>query len=210
MLKAILWDNDGVLVDTEHLYFLATRQTLATRGIEIDEAQYLELFLQQSRGILHFAHEYSWSEEDLERVRRERSALYGTLLRGQSRVIDGVEDVLAALHGRYAMGIVTSSQREHFDIIHAESGLLKYFDFVLTAGDYENPKPHPDPYLKAVERAGMAKDACVVVEDSERGLAAATAAGLKCVIVPSRLTAGRPFTGAYKVLGDIREILALL
>lgn len=210
MLKAILWDNDGVLVDTEHLYFLATRETLATRGITINEAQYLELFLQQSRGILHFAHEHGWSDEDLERVRRERSALYSTLLRGQSRVIDGVKDVLAALHGRYTMGIVTSSQREHFDIIHASSGLLEYFQFVIAAGDYHHPKPHPEPYLKAVARAGVARDACIVVEDSERGLAAATAAGLKCVIVPSRLTAGRPFAGAHRVLRDIRELLTLL
>ena len=210
MLKAILWDNDGVLVDTEHLYMMATRETLATRGIAIDEAQYLELFLQQSRGILHFAHEHGWSEEELERVRRDRSVRYSALLREQSRVIDGVEEVLATLHGRYVMGIVTSSQREHFDIIHAASGLLKYFEFVVAAGDYRHPKPHPEPYLKAVERAGVAKDACIVVEDSERGLAAATEAGLRCIIVPSRLTVGRPFTGAYKVLGDIRDILALL
>ena len=210
MLKAILWDNDGVLVDTEHLYFLATRQTLATRGIAIDEAQYLELFLQQSRGILHFAHENGWSEVELERARRERSALYSAMLREKSRVIDGVEEVLAALHGRYTMGIVTSSQREHFDIIHAASGLLKYFQFVITSGDYQNPKPHPEPYLKAIDRVRVPKDACIVVEDSERGLAAATAAGLRCIIVPSRLTAGRPFTGAYKVVGDIREVLTLL
>lgn len=210
MLKAILWDNDGVLVDTEHLYFLATRETLATRGITLEETQYLDLFLQQSRGILHFAHEHSWSEAELEQVRRERSALYSALLRERSCVIDGVEDVLATLHGRYAMGIVTSSQREHFDIIHAASGLLKYFQFVIASGDYRHPKPHPEPYLKAIQRAGAAKEDCLVIEDSERGLAAATAAGLKCVIVPSRLTTGRPFAGAYKVLGDIREVLTLL
>ncbi|OGA51303.1 MAG: hypothetical protein A3F74_08020 [Betaproteobacteria bacterium RIFCSPLOWO2_12_FULL_62_58] len=102
------------------------------------------------------------------------------------------------------------SQREHFEIIHARSGLLKYINFVLTSGDYDNPKPHPEPYLKAVERAGVAKEACIAIEDSERGLAAATAAGLKCVIVPSRLTAGRPFSGAYKVLGNIREVLTVL
>ncbi|MBI4207568.1 MAG: HAD family phosphatase [Betaproteobacteria bacterium] len=210
MLKAVLWDNDGVLVDTEHLYFVATRDVLATRGIELSEAQYLELFLQQSRGILHFAEEHGWTEDEFQLIRRERSALYSALLRENARVINGVEEVLATLHGRYTMGIVTSSQREHFDIIHAASGLLRYFDFVLAAGDYSHPKPHPAPYLKAVERAGVAKDACIVIEDSERGLAAARAAGLKCVIVPSRLTAGRPFTGAYRVLGDIREVLSLL
>lgn len=209
-MKAILWDNDGVLVDTEHLYFQATRETLAARGIEITEAQYLELFLQQSRGILHFAHEHGWSEEQLERIRRERSALYSALLREHSRVIDGVEEVLAALHGRCIMGIVTSSQREHFDIIHGKSGLLRYFDFVLASGDYSEPKPHPEPYLKAVERAGVAPEECIVIEDSERGLASAKAAGLRCIVVPSRLTAGRPFAGALHVARDIRELPRLL
>lgn len=210
MLKAVLWDNDGVLVDTEHLYFIATRDILATRGIDLTEERYLQLFLQQSRGILHFADEGGWTQDEIQLVRRERSDLYGALLREHSRVIDGVEEVLAALHGRYTMGIVTSSQREHFDIIHASSGLLKYFDFVLASGDYSYPKPHPAPYLTAVERARVTKDACVVIEDSERGLAAATAAGLKCVIVPSRLTAGRPFAGAHRILGNIREVLSLL
>lgn len=209
-VEAIFWDNDGVLVDTEHLYFRATQEILATRGIALSDAQYLELFLQQSRGILHFAHEHGWSDAQLQAVRGERGARYAELLRSESCVLPGVEDVLSALHGRCRMGIVTSAKREHFDIIHAQSGLLKYFEFVLASGDYAESKPHPAPYLKALERVGVAKDACLVVEDTERGLAAATAAGLKCVIVPSRLTAGRPFSGAHKVLGSIREVQALV
>lgn len=210
MIQAIFWDNDGVLVDTEHLYFIATRDILAKRGIELTETQYLELFLQRSRGILHFADRYGWTEDELQRARRERSALYGALLRERARVIDGVEDVLARLHGRYTMGIVTSSQREHFDIVHATSGLLHYFDFVLASGDYSEPKPDPAPYLAAVARAGVEKEACLVIEDSERGLVAAQAAGLKCAVVPSRLTAGRPFAGAYKILSSVREVPTLL
>lgn len=209
-IEAIFWDNDGVLVDTEHLYFEATRGILATRGIALTESDYLELFLRKSRGILHFAEAHGWTEAELEDIRRARSAHYSSLLREHSRVIDGVEDVLAALHGRIAMGIVTSSQRQHFDIIHENSGLLKYFDFVLASGDYSEPKPHPAPYLKALERTRIAREACLVVEDSERGLASATAAGLKCVMVPSRLAAGHAFTGAHKVLADIREILTLV
>lgn len=209
-LEAIFWDNDGVLVDTEHLYFEATRDILATRGIVLTVADYRELFLRQSRGILHFAAARGWSDAELEAVRRARSARYSDLLRERSRVIDGVEEVLAALHGRVAMAIVTSSQRRHFDIIHERTGLLRYFDFVLASGDYDEPKPHPAPYLTAVKRAGVDPGACLVVEDSERGLASATAAGLKCVMVPSRLTAGASFHGAHKVLGDVRELLTLV
>jgi HAD superfamily hydrolase (TIGR01509 family) len=210
MLKAILWDNDGVLVDTEHLYLAATREVLLRWGIELSDEDYHDLFLTRSRGILHFAEIHGWPDAALEAVRRERNARYASLLREQSCVLDGVEAVLARLHGRYAMGIVTSAQREHFDIIHATSGLLGYFDFVLASGDYTDPKPHPAPYLKAVERAGVEPHECLVIEDSERGLASATAAGLKCVVVPSRLTAGRPFAAAHRVLGNIRELLPLV
>jgi HAD superfamily hydrolase (TIGR01509 family) len=210
MLKAILWDNDGVLVDTEHLYLAATRDVLSRQGIDLRDEDYHDLFLTRSRGILHFAETHGWSDAALEAIRRERNARYAALLREQSCVLDGVEHVLAALHGRYGMGIVTSSQREHFDIIHATSGLLRYFDFVLASGDYSDPKPHPAPYLKAVQRAGVEPHECLVIEDSERGLASATAAGLKCVVVPSRLTAGRPFAAAHCVLANIRELLPLL
>ena len=210
MLKAILWDNDGVLVDTEHLYLAATRAVLRRRGIDLSDEDYHDLFLTRSRGILHFAEIHGWSDATLEAIRRERNVRYAALLREQSCVLDGVEHVLTALHGRYGMGIVTSAQREHFDIIHATSGLLRYFDFVLASGDYTDPKPHPAPYLKAVERAGVEPHECLVIEDSERGLASATAAGLKCIVVPSRLTAGRPFAAAHCVLATIRELLPLV
>jgi HAD superfamily hydrolase (TIGR01509 family) len=210
MLKAILWDNDGVLVDTEHLYLAATRDVLARRGIRLTDDDYHELFLVQSRGILHFAERHGWTEGELEAVRQDRGALYSAMLRERACVLDGVEEVLRALHGRYVMGIVTSSRREHFDIIHEKSGLLGYFDFVLANGDYGESKPHPEPYLKAVERAGVRNDECLVVEDSERGLASASAAGLRCVIVPSRLTTGRPFGAAHRVLTSIRELPTLV
>jgi HAD superfamily hydrolase (TIGR01509 family) len=210
MVKAILWDNDGVLVDTEHLYRAATREVLARRGVSLSDEQYHELFLTQSRGILYFAERCGWSGEELNELRRERNALYASHLREHACVVDGVEEVLRALHGRYAMGVVTSSLREHFDIVHAKSGLLKYFDFVLASGDYSEPKPHPEPYLMAVSRAGVRNEECLVVEDSERGLASATAAGLRCVIVPSRLTAGRPFAAAHRILDDIRKLPAVL
>jgi HAD superfamily hydrolase (TIGR01509 family) len=210
MLKAIFWDNDGVLVDTEHLYFVATRRILAGIGVTFTESQYVELFLVRNVGVWDLARERGLTEPQVEALRLKRNALYGELLRQEPTVIPGVEEVLQALYGKYRMGIVTSSTKDHFDIIHASSGLLRFFDFALTRGDYAESKPHPEPYLKAIERAGVVEHECVVIEDSERGLAAATAAGLTCIVVPSRLTAGCAFTGAHRVLRDIRELPALL
>jgi len=125
-------------------------------------------------------------------------------------VIDGVRDVLDALRGKYVMGIVTSSGHEHFEIIHRQSGLLPYFQFVLTLKDCAYTKPHPGPYLKAIELGGFLPDECLVIEDSPRGLAAAISAGLRCIVIPSGFTRNFDFAGACKVLDSIRDLPAAL
>ena len=210
MVDTIFWDNDGVLVDTERLYFEATRQILASVDIPLTPAVYRDLFLIQGKGAWHLAAERGLDSAHIAELRRSRNELYGERLAQEPLVIDGVADVLDALHGTYRMGIVTSSRKDHFDVIHERTGLLKYFDFILTAGDYPRVKPHPDPYLLALERSGVRRESCVAIEDSERGLAAARAAGVDCLVVPTRLTEGCAFEGARGVLGSIAEVPAAL
>ena len=207
MIKAIFWDNDGVLVDTERLYFLATQRVLATVGVTLTKEQYIEFFLVQGKGAWHLAAQQGISASAIEQLRHERNMLYGKLLSEEHFLMDGVRDVLEALHKKYVMGIVTSSDPDHFEIIHRTTGLLPYFQFALTSGDYKNSKPHPEPYLKALERSGCRKEECLVIEDSERGLIAAKEAGLRCIVVPGELTRGQKFHGAYKVLESLRELL---
>lgn len=204
--SAVLWDNDGVLVDTEHLYFRATRDVLASIGIELTEEQFIEVSLRLGRSAFDLASERGIDPQRIELLREARNAAYSNLLLETPLVIDGARETLARLHGRIVMGVVTSSRREHFDIIHRASGLLPYFDFVITREDYERSKPHPDPYLTAIERHRLDPSACVVVEDSERGLASATAAGLRCLVVPNRLTRGGDFRRATGVLGSLGEL----
>lgn len=208
--KAIFWDNDGVLVDTEHVYFEATRQVLASAGIDLTRDEYIELFLVQGRGAWHLAAERAVAPIDVERLRAERNALYGELLAEAPRLVDGIAKVLDALHGRYLMGVVTSSRKDHFDVIHRTTGLLRYFDFVLTSDDFTRVKPDPEPYLRAVERSGLSPDTCIAIEDSARGLESASAAGIRCIVVPSGLTRGCSFAGAYKVLKHVSEIPSAL
>lgn len=206
MIRAVFWDNDGVLVDTEHLYFQATRQVLGQAGIALTEDDYVELFLRQGRGAWHLAEERGVAPGDIARLREERNALYAHLLDQAPRLIEGVIEVLEALRGKYVMGVVTSSRRDHFDVIHRSTGVLQYFDFVLTASDYPRTKPAPDPYLAAVDRSGMKPDDCIAIEDSERGLEAAGLAGIRCLIVPSRLTRHCTFPGAHKILTSVRDV----
>jgi HAD superfamily hydrolase (TIGR01509 family) len=191
--RAIFWDNDGVLVDTEHLYFETTRDTLRTVGVDLTDELYVEHFLVQGRGAWHLAEARGVPPETIQALQSERNALYARRLAEAPRLVPGAADVVRSLHGRFVRGIVTSCRPEHFAVIHASTGLLPYFDFVLAHGDYARTKPWPDPYLKAVERSGLPPQACVAVEDSERGLLAARRAGIRCVVIPSSLTRGRRF-----------------
>lgn len=209
MLKAVFWDNDGVLVDTEELYFEATRAVLEQAGFSLTVAEYTDVGLGQGRSVFEKAREVL-GDEEVERLRNARNVRYAERLALGITALDGIESVLAALHGRVTMGVVTSSNAHHFEIIHRTTGLLRYFDFVLTNGDYEQTKPHPSGYLAALARCRLTPQQCIVIEDSERGLAAARAAGLRCIIVPRGLTRGGSFTGAYRVLDEVAEIGGVL
>ena len=125
MIEAILWDNDGVLVDTEHLYFQATQSVLASAGVSLMEQQYIDHFLVEGRGAWHLLEERGVGADEIARLREARNDLYGRLLREGPRVIPGIGETLDALRGRYVMGVVTSSRKDHFDLIHEHTGLLQ-------------------------------------------------------------------------------------
>ncbi|MEY4575655.1 MAG: hypothetical protein RL701_358 [Pseudomonadota bacterium] len=210
MPTALLWDNDGVLVDTEVLYFQATRELLASVGAQLTEALYSELFLRQGRGAWHLARELGANEERITELTQLRNARYSELLTRGGLVYPGVELAIAALAQRYRMAIVTSSQPEHFEQIHRTSAFLAHFEFVLTRSDYARSKPDPEPYLTALARLGLAAEECLVIEDSERGLRAAVAAGIRCWVVRSHFSRELEFPLAERVFPDIASLTAAL
>jgi HAD superfamily hydrolase (TIGR01509 family) len=210
LIDAILFDNDGVLVDTEGYYFQANREALAAFGVTLDREAYIELFLRDSRGAWDRLRERGVAERAIELARAARDRRYQELLGAGDLLMPGVAAGLAALAGRYRMAIVTSSEPEPFAAVHARAGILHHFELALTREQYERSKPDPEPYRRAVERLGVAPERCVVVEDSERGLRAAKAAGLACWVVPSELTRGGRFADADAVLDDFAAVVRRL
>jgi HAD superfamily hydrolase (TIGR01509 family) len=211
MFEAILWDNDGVLVDTEGLYFQATSEALAGIGVELTADLYRQLFLVDARGAWHLAEARLGAGEALAALKRSRDERYHELIeQHHDLLLPDVTDAVARLGRSHRMAIVTSSEPDHFARIHRRTALLPHFELVLTRRDYGACKPHPEPYLTALARLGLSADRALVVEDSERGLRAAKAAGLTCWVVPSALTRPLPFAGADRVLGSLAELVRLL
>ena len=97
MIEAIFWDNDGVLVDTEHLYFEATRQVLSSVDIELTETDYRDLFLVRGTGAWHLAEARGIDGGRIDALKAARNALYATLLAEAPRLIPGVKETLHAM-----------------------------------------------------------------------------------------------------------------
>jgi HAD superfamily hydrolase (TIGR01509 family) len=209
-MLTVFWDNDGVLVDTEGLYFQATCDVLQTVGVPLTEDQFKEISLRRGESCFCLAAERGITDEQILRLRAERDRLHARLLRSQSWAIEGVREVLRSLHGQVRMGVVTGARRVHFEAAHASTDLRRYLDFELTREDYQQSKPHPAAYLTALDRHKLRPEDCLVVEDSERGLAAATAAGLRCLVVPNHWTRDGDFRRATRVLSSIRDVPSLV
>jgi HAD superfamily hydrolase (TIGR01509 family) len=208
--SAVLWDNDGVLVDTEALYLQASRELLATAGIELSRETFIDLSLRQGRSCFALAEQAGLPPERIETLRLARDRRYADLLRAGVPVRPGVAPCLAALAGRVRMAVVTSASADHFELIHARTSLGGYFEFVLTGDETPLHKPHPEPYRMAAERLGVDPAECLAIEDTERGLRSAVAAGMRCAVIPHELTRGGDFSAAWRVLEHALQVPELV
>ena len=204
MLETLLFDNDGVLVDTEQYYFLANRMELAEHGIDMDFTLYRELFLRQNLGVMKWFS--GKSDAFIADYRKRRKARYMRYLETEPIAIEGAEEALSRLSARFNIGIVTSSEKAPFDLIHQRTGFAKHFDFVVANEDVTVTKPDPEPYLEGLARAGGDRGACIVIEDSERGLRSAVAAGIPCWVVPTAMTEGGDFSKAARHFTSLGEL----
>lgn len=206
MIKAILWDNDGVLVDTEKFYYQSTKEILSKYDVDLTKDLYIQNLLINSCGAWHLIPENKLPNRDISSLRAERNLRYSELIKSSGLLIDGVTETLENLHRKYKMAVVTSCIKTHFDLIHSSTNIIQYFDFVLTREAYKVSKPDPEPYLLAVEKLALPKEECLVIEDSQRGLIAAHAAGIQCWIIPNEFTRDLDFSLAAKVLNNISEV----
>jgi HAD superfamily hydrolase (TIGR01509 family) len=209
MKKYILFDHDGVLVDTEFWYFKAGERALADIGLTLDKDRYLR-DMSLGLGTWAQARAAGIDEQTISRQREVRNDYYQEYLRTEAIEIDGVVDTLAELSKYVRMAIVTTAKRADFDLIHEKRQVRQFMDFVLVREDYELAKPHPEPYLTGLKRFGATREETLVVEDSLRGLNSAVAAGIECAIVHNDFTEAHDFSPAtYRIetLMELKDIV---
>ncbi|NYE94435.1 HAD superfamily hydrolase (TIGR01509 family) [Psychromicrobium silvestre] len=205
MKKYILFDHDGVLVDTEFWYYKAGERALADIGVALDKDQYLE-GMSQGAGTWDQARAAGIDEWTISRQREVRNDYYQEYLRTEVIEIEGVVETLAELSKYVRMAIVTTAKRMDFEIIHEKRQIRQFMDFVLVREDYDFAKPHPEPYLTGLKRLGASKEETLIVEDSSRGLKSAVAAGIDCAIVYNEFTSSHDFSQATHRIETLTEL----
>ena len=209
MKRYLLFDHDGVLVDTEFWYFKAGERALADVGFTLDRDRYLR---DMTRGLGTWAQARAAGidERTISRQREVRDVYYQEYQRTEAIEIEGVVETLAELSRYVRMAIVTTSRRVDFEMIHEKRQIRQFMDFVLVREDYKLAKPHPEPYLTGLKRLGATRRETLVVEDSSRGLNSAVAAGIDCVIVHNDFTKSQDFSQAsYRIetLIELKDII---
>ena len=206
---AVIFDLDGVLIDSEALQHKAYSAVLERYGVAVDKQTYARHWVAEGRGP-EFAVErfhLALSPADL---RRAKSEVYFDILRRDVTLMPGVRPALIRLQPRFHLAVATNSARRDVDFVLQRFELTSFFSAVVTREDYATAKPAPDAFLAAAQRLQVAPSSCVVVEDAERGVLAAHRAGAKVVAVPNDFTHDNDFSLAARVLPNLDELTAEL
>ncbi|MFW2581872.1 HAD family hydrolase [Aliarcobacter butzleri] len=207
--KYILFDNDGVLVETENWYYEANKKALKKLGLDLDFDFYQSIMIKG--GSAFELAEINQIENDvIEKHRKIRDEYYQEFLLTKDLAIPNVKKVLNNLSKKYKMAIVTTSRRVDFELIHKNRGISDFMEFILCVEDYVKVKPNPEPYLKGLEKFGAKNEETIVVEDSQRGLISAVNAKIDCAIVKNKFTITQDFSKAKYFLETIEELEAIL
>lgn len=211
-VRAVIFDMDGLLFDTERLFFRAMVRTGEELGHPVTEALYLSLVglpreATRERLCAHFGPEFALDAFD-----DDSRARFAALLDSELRLKAGVGELLDGLD-RLGLprAIATSSRRANVDHHLGHFDLTGRFDAIIAHGDYGRGKPDPEPYLTAAARLGVAPTDCLALEDSHNGVRSAAAAGTMTVMVPDMLAPTADIAAlALHVAQDLHEVQRLL
>lgn len=202
---AAIFDLDGLLADTEPLHMRSWQETFASFGGELPDEVYEAFWIRDGKGIADYL-PHAGLDWDLAALHAEKARRYDALVRAEARFMPGAEGALERLRGRGRLALATSSWRASADAVVDTLGIRDAFETIVTRGDVARVKPHPEPFLLAAERLGVAPADCVVLEDAEKGVLAAHAAGMRCFAVPNRYTRGNDFRLATRVLDSLDAV----
>lgn len=201
MLKAVIFDFDGVIANTEPVHMRAFQLTLGEDGITLTEEEYYSNYLAYDDKTLFKTvlkdKEITHDETVIRELMERKSGHYESIIKDNIEILPGVKDFIGKLSGKYRLAIGSGALRQEIADILEFAGIEDYFEVIVSAEDVENCKPAPDVFVEVLRRLNasgtgsdtISPDECLVVEDSVSGVEAALSAGMKCLAVTNSYSA---------------------
>jgi HAD superfamily hydrolase (TIGR01509 family) len=211
-VKAVVFDMDGLLLDSEIIYCEALTATAAEMGAELPDHVIRRMIGHTWPGSAQVLRSHFGAGFDTDRLRERSVELFYEVADAGIALKAGVVEILDLLDSRgLPRGVVTSSRRKEAEHHLGHHGLLERFDFILANGEYPAPKPDPAPYRAAAQRLGLAPADVLALEDSHNGVRAAAGAGMMTIMVPDLLDATEEMHGlCVRIAHDLHEVRGLL
>ena len=208
-MQAVLFDFDGVIVRSMEDHYEGWRKTLAEYGIEMSPE---ELYIVEGAGMkelaTQFIRKFNLPYDETSNIIRKKRLYYDQIKKNE--LYPFLLDVLHwAQEKALKIGLVTGGNRERVISALADFGLIDYFPVIITADDVFEPKPSPEPFLKAAHYLEVAAEDCIAIENSPFGVISAKLAGMKCIALTTTLTAMH-LKQADVVAGNFQEVLEAL
>ena len=198
----VIFDLDGVLIDSEALQYKAYSEVLARFGISVSLEEYAAHWIAAGQGPEYVIRTHGLQMHPDE-LRALKQPVYHDILRREVALMPGAAAALTRLQPHFPLAVATNSNRQDVSFVIDRFDLQRFFTAVVTREDYRDAKPQPDAFLAAATRLEVTPGACVVVEDAYRGVVAARRAGTAVVAIPNRFTRDNDFSLATIVLTNL-------
>ncbi len=206
MIKALIFDLDGTLANTEILHYRAWKKALKNNGVnQLPFGTYITYVGTSNEKIAGDFIETDNIGKDLAELVREKQIIYKDLI-PEIQLLQGVREIVDRYHSTFRLAVASSSHKEEIMLVLKSQQLDSYFDPVIGGDMVERRKPDPEIYLQVQQTLGFSPQECIAFEDSEHGLNSAKNAGMYGVAIPNEFTLNHDFSRADLTLTDLTEM----
>lgn len=213
MIKAIIFDMDGLMIDSERVTFECYQEILKGMNLTMDEEFYKTLLGKPLKGIYQRFYDVYGNDFPIEDVIKDVHALMAKRFETEGVPIKtGLKSLLEYLkENNYKTIVATSSNRDRVDTILAQAQITDYFDDSICGDEVTKGKPNPEVFLKSCQKLGVNVDEAIVLEDSEAGIQASYDAGIKVICIPDMKYPEKQYEEkTFKILKDLNDVTEYL